>query len=148
MKIAEIDIPTQARNQPSEADEQLMPATRLLATAGIDQTEAAQLILELSLKACQEWTLDESSVIAIHQLLDELKPQTPIQGMLAGQLIATFLKGMTLMKPSSQKTVQPDRNLDLAIKFQRLHLAQIEAFHKLQGKGQQHIVTERISRTQ
>lgn len=76
-----------------------------------------------------------------------LDPKDPLEGMLAGQMVAAHNLAMTF---ASRATSSGDPsgislNVDRATKMMRTFTAQIEALNRYRGKGQQRVVVEHVT---
>lgn len=79
--------------------------------------------------------------------LSALEPQCYLETMLIGQMLqvnAAASKCMITAFTCGQHTTAKELNANLAIKFQRTFVAQIEALQKLRGKGGQKVTVEHV----
>lgn len=125
-----------AGRHPSEADEALFDARLALTTGCTDPRaqEAALTHLSRVLNANGHDVADSANMGAA--LLRELAPETPLQGLLASQMVATHAAAMTMLTravTSTQPSDLVDRITTRAVRLQRLFLEQIAALAKLQG---------------
>ena len=71
-------------------------------------------------------------------LLTELRPETPVEGLLAAQMIATHHAAMTMLERATitdQPTEIVDRCVTRAVRLQRVFLEQTAALAKLRGQS-------------
>jgi len=76
-----------------------------------------------------------------------LQPQSFLETLLISQMIQvsnTASKCMTLAFQEGQTTYGKELNANLAVKFHRTFVAQIEALQKLRGKGGQKVTVEHV----
>jgi hypothetical protein len=81
-------------------------------------------------------------------LLYEIGPKTPLEGMLAVQMIGIHYLTTEMMNRAAynEQTIDGvDRNVNRVAKLSRLFVAQLEVFQKLQGKGQQTVRVEHVT---
>jgi hypothetical protein len=81
------------------------------------------------------------------QQLDELKPQSYLEAMLISQMIQVSNAAGNCMNRAFHKDqtfAGKELNANLAIKFHRTFVAQIEALQKLRGKGGQKVTVEHV----
>lgn len=109
---------------------------RLGPETGTDSDYLSQAILEQILQACLVEGLDrEMATHALFDLLEDLKPRSILESMLAGQLAASHFLGMKQLASAAKSehlNVQ-QTHLQLGSKLQRTFLAQIDALMKLRG---------------
>jgi hypothetical protein len=89
---------------------------------------------------------DECMNMALQQIA-ALKPQSYLEAMLTSQMIqvnAAVVKCMGLAFMEGQTFAGKEMNANLAIKLQRVFVAQAEALQKLRGKGQQTMRIEHV----
>jgi len=89
---------------------------------------------------------DVSLTMAL-QLLSGFQPQNQLETMLLGQMIQVNTAAATCMANAfdeGQTIAGKELNANLAIKFQRTFVAQIEALQKLRGKGGQKVTVEHV----
>lgn len=114
-----------------------------------DHEEAALVILE---RACQghvdrNGPAPESRMDTVLQQIAELKPESYLESMLISQMIQVYgATGICLERVflEGQGFKPKELYANLAIKFQRTFVAQIEALQKLRGKGGQHVTVEHV----
>lgn len=114
-----------------------------------DYQEAALIIIE---RACQghvdrHGTEAELRMNTVLQQFAELKPQNYLESMLISQMIqvnGTAGKCMERAFLDGQGFNVRDQFANLAIKFHRTFVAQIEALQKLRGKGGQKVTVEHV----
>lgn len=83
---------------------------------------------------------------ALHQFSD-LKPESCLESMLLAQMVQVSNAAGNCMERAfleGQTFAAKEMNANLAIKFQRTFVAQIEALQKLRGKGGQKVTVEHI----
>jgi hypothetical protein len=81
-------------------------------------------------------------------LLYEINPKTPLEGMLAVQMVGMHYLTTEMMNRAAhpdQSIDGVDRNVNRVTKLSRLFVAQIEVLQKLQGKGQQTVRVEHVT---
>lgn len=112
----------------------------------IDHIEAAIVAISSAATGMQSNDPDASVNLALQQL-SGLQPQNHLETLLIGQMIqvntaASRCMGLALLE--GQTFAGKELNANLAIKFQRTFVAQIEALQKLRGKGGQKVTVEHI----
>lgn len=81
-------------------------------------------------------------------LLEGIKPEDEIEGMLAAQMVATHSAAMECLRRAMIPTLSligRDQNLKHATKLLSIYSRQIETLDKHRGKGQQKITVEHVS---
>lgn len=114
-----------------------------------DHQEAALVIIE---RACQghvdrHGPAAELRMNTVLQQFAELKPQSYLESMLISQMIqVNGVAGRCMERAflDGQGFNVRDQYANLAIKFQRTFVAQIEALQKLRGKGGQKVTVEHV----
>ena len=114
-----------------------------------DHIEAALVIIE---HACnghvdRNSPAPEGRMNTVLQQLAELKPQSYLESMLINQMIQVNGAAGKCMERAfleGQGFKIKELNANLAIKFQRTFVAQIEALQKLRGKGGQRVTVEHV----
>ena len=89
---------------------------------------------------------DASLNLALAQLAT-LQPQDHLETLLIAQMIqvnTAASKCMSLAFSEGQTFAGKELNANLAVKFQRTFVAQIEALQKLRGKGGQKMIVEHV----
>lgn len=114
-----------------------------------DHEEAALIIIE---RACQghielNGSTPDVRMDTVLQQIAELKPESYLESLLISQIIqvngaAGMCMGRAFLDGQGFKVKELYANL--AIKFQRTFVAQIEALQKLRGKGGQHVTVEHV----
>lgn len=114
---------------------------------GTDSHALAELITDQVLRACLVPGHDRGTLNqAVLDFLDELRPANPLQGMLAGQIVACHFLALSQMGKAAQA---PDlksqaAHLQLATKLQRTFNTQLETWMKLRGQQQQKVLVEHV----
>ncbi len=78
----------------------------------------------------------------------DLDPQTPLESMLASQMVAINDSIGALMRNAmfeGQNILGRESNINIATKLQRTFLQQIDAYQKLKGKGQQTVTVKHVT---
>jgi hypothetical protein len=81
-------------------------------------------------------------------MLDEIKPQDTLEGMLAAQMVATHKAAMECLRRAmlgDQSVGGRDLNLKHATKLLAIYTRQLETLDKHRGKGQQKMTIEHIN---
>ncbi len=81
-------------------------------------------------------------------MLEGIKPQGEIEGLLAAQMVATHSAAMECLRRSmiqGQSFEGRDQNLKHAAKLMSIYTRQLEVLDKHRGKGQQKITVEHIN---
>lgn len=89
----------------------------------------------------------DTSINLVMQQFSALQPQSYLETMLIAQMIQVSnaaSKCMGLVFVDGQTTYGKELNANLATKFQRTFIAQIEALQKLRGKGGQKVTVEHV----
>lgn len=121
-------------------------------TCNLLKTDHEDAVFKVLVAASQGTTVKDDSMMGdclnkILQQFSELKPESYLESMLLAQMIQVsnavgncleraFLVGQTF--------AAKEMNANLAIKFQRTFIAQIEALQKLRGKGGQKVTVEHV----
>ena len=82
------------------------------------------------------------------KLLQQIKPQNELEGMLVTQIIAVHEATVECLQEARLPLQTPagrDTNLKHAFKFMGLFTKQLEALDRLRGKGQQKMTVERVN---
>jgi hypothetical protein len=95
---------------------------------------------------------DNPKIAALHlnktlQQFSELKPESYLESMLIAQMIQVSNAAGNCMGRvfhEKQTLIGKELNANLAIKFHRTFVAQIEALQKLRGKGGQKVTVEHV----
>lgn len=114
-----------------------------------DHKEAALIIVE---RACQghvdcNGPVAELRMNTVLQQFSELKPQSYLESMLISQMLQVNGAAGKCMERAfldGQGFKVKELHANLAIKFQRTFVAQIEALQKLRGKGGQKVTVEHV----
>jgi len=128
------------------ATEQMDEACSLLKT---DHEEAA---IRIMAAAIQGTAIGDDSNLAFClnaalQQFSDLKPESYLEAMLIAQMIQVSNAAGKCMERAfldGQTVTAKDMNANLAIKFQRTFVAQIEVLQKLRGKGGQKVTVEHV----
>ncbi len=84
---------------------------------------------------------------AAFAMLEGIKPQGEIEGLLAAQMVAAHNAAMDCLRRAMREG-QPfairDQNLKHAAKFMSMYVRQIETLDKHRGKGQQKVTVEHV----
>ena len=86
-----------------------------------------------------------NSVIA---MMEGIKPEGEVEGMLAAQMVATHSAAMECLKRAmfdGQSFAGRDLNLKHAAKFLSIYTRQVEVLDKHRGKGQQKVTVEYVN---
>ena len=81
-------------------------------------------------------------------MLEGIKPQDEIEGMLAAQMVATHSAAMECLRRAmiqNQPALGREQNLKHAAKLLSIYSRQIETLDKHRGKGQQKITVEHVT---
>jgi hypothetical protein len=84
---------------------------------------------------------------AILAFLVGVKPDDPVEGMMAAQLFASHTAAMECYRRAmlpNQSTEGRESNLAMAAKLTRANASQVEALTKHRGKGQQKVTVEHV----
>ena len=98
-----------------------------------------------------EWKTNEQKLQAAkvaYEALQEIAPRSELEGMLAGQMIASHNAAMECLRRAmmeSQTFEGRDLNLKHATKLMGLYERQLAALDKHRGKGQQRITVEHVT---
>lgn len=90
----------------------------------------------------------EHEITTAIALLGGLKPEDELEGMLAGQMIATHTAAMECLKRSmlpNQTIEGRDMNLRHAGKLLNTYVRQVEVLDKHRGKGQQQVTVKYVN---
>lgn len=89
---------------------------------------------------------DRIMVAALNGMMG-VKPQDEIEGMLAGQMVATHSAAMRCLRSlkNAEMIPQQDSNGNLANKLLRTYAMQLEALQRYRGKGQQKMTVEHVT---
>ena len=90
-------------------------------------------------------------VDTVHTLLEELRPATALEAMLAAQMVGCHFITMHEMRHAVCPRVNDDRqqlHLQMAIKMQRTFVSQVEALLKLKGASHQRVLVEHVHRNE
>ncbi len=111
-----------------------------------DHIEAASVAIAHAAAGMNIENPDQILNLALQQM-DSLKPQSHLESMLIGQMMQVneaVAKCMTLAFLKEQTFAGKELNANLAIKFHRTFVSQIEALQKLRGKGGQKVTVEHV----
>ena len=98
-----------------------------------------------------EWKTKEQKLqaaMAAYDALKEIAPRDELEGMLAGQMVATHNAAMECLRRAmkeGQTFEGRDQNLKHATKLMGLYERQLAALDKHRGKGQQRITVEHVT---
>ena len=111
-----------------------------------------ELLDQVNASLCMpEWKTSEQklqAVVAAYEALQEIAPRSELEGMLAGQMIASHNAAMECLRRAmmeSQTFEGRDLNLKHATKLMGLYERQLAALDKHRGKGQQRITVEHVT---
>lgn len=148
------DREQRARQLPTFKGNELLCTPELLENTcdllKVDHQGAALDVIAQALKgkdADNTSTPDHCKNIALQQLA-ELKPESYLESMLLAQMVQVSNAAGKCMERAflleGQTIPAKEMNANLAIKFQRTFVAQIEALQKLRGKGGQKVTVEHV----
>ncbi len=132
----------------------MMPATidgtrlacELYQTTGFNDMDGAALLFQQLLNANQA-SAQESKANGLMAFVEGIAPQSPLEGLLAGQMATAHNMAMEFSRRATvegQSVEAVDRNINRATKLMRTFTAQIEALQKLRNKGQQKITVQHV----
>jgi hypothetical protein len=81
-------------------------------------------------------------------MLEGIRPQGEIEGLLAAQMVATHSAAMECLRramPEGQTLISRDQNLKHAAKLLSIYARQVEVLDKHRGKGQQKVTVEYVN---
>lgn len=111
-----------------------------------------ELLDQVNASLCMpEWKTSEQklqAVVAAYEALQEIAPRSELEGMLAGQMIASHNAAMECLRRAmmeSQTFEGRYLNLKHATKLMGLYERQLAALDKHRGKGQQRITVEHVT---
>ncbi len=93
-------------------------------------------------------TRSEKDIGQIFSEIRDLDPQSPLESMLASQIVAVNDSIGTLMRNAmfeGQNILGREANVNLATKLQRTFLQQVDVYQKLKGKGQQTVTVKHVT---
>lgn len=119
---------------------------RLFETTGAENPNTALHLIN-QLRAILPSKLDIQSLNAASDLMNSIRPQDPMEGMLSAQLVACHTMAMSFAQKAMEMN-QPDKavesHLNRSTKLMRLFSQHMETLHKLRNKGQQTIQVQHI----
>lgn len=116
------------------------------------KTNHEEVVLNIIAKSLLGTSVSDSQKLDDHldlilQQFSELKPESYLESMLLAQIIQVSTAAGNCMERAFHKDqtfVAKEMYANLAIKFQRTFVAQIEALQKLRGKGGQKVTVEHV----
>ena len=120
---------------------------RICSLLKIDHRQTAAMVMSTTASVGILAKAPDFSLDWVLQQFAALKPQSYIETMLIAQMIQVSNAAsvcMTRAFQEGQTTYGKELNANLAIKFQRTFIAQIEALQRLRGKGGQKVTVEHV----
>ncbi len=138
----------------SDTDDSLKPVDQppgmwsimAMQATGAADSDAAELLLWQGMKT-QPYGENLTSVNGSLALLQGIKPQDELEGMLATQMVAVHNMAMNYAKRAMGKDLmmeQADRYVNRATKLMNVFNRQVEALQKYRTKGQQKITVQHV----
>jgi hypothetical protein len=147
--------PVKFKEIETEAGKQIVNATddgidsvcRFYETTGFTDKDGCDRLLTqvASVQANSQNVWDINSTLA---MLNGIQPQDPLEGMLAGQMVAVHNMAMEYARRAMDKTStnfdHNDRYINRTSKLMNLFTRQMEALQKYRTKGQQRITVQHV----
>jgi len=123
-------------------------ALKLYATFGSSDADALDLFASQIVSIVASGDQDRAKALnSVTPLLQAINPTNEVESMLAVQMIGTHVMAMQMMKRAvlSDQTVEGvNFNVNRVTKLSRTFIAQLEAFNKHRGKGQQKMTVKHV----
>lgn len=106
----------------------------------------AKDIVERSAFAIPTYNKDKQ-IQVLCELLQEMKPQNPIEGMLCAQAAVLHFQGMQCLGSAKEAEwrLHIESNFNLAVKLLRLQHETLETLMKYRRKGEQRVVVQHVN---
>lgn len=143
--------PNKAADKKKRALEVTLEGLRKAAGSDSDDVQIELLEQVMATIWQPKWKSDEDKVRAAQAAYDALKriaPRSELEGMLAGQMIATHNAAMECLRRAmieGQSLESRDQNLKHAVRLMGLYERQLAALDKHRGKGRQKITVEHVN---
>lgn len=115
---------------------------KITGTANLQSSQLIQHMLNICLQG--KLGNEEFAANSVIQMLYELDPKDPIEGMLCAQIVALYVKGMRYLSSSenSQTATQDQHYSNNAIKLLRLQQETIEKLMRYRRGGEQKVTVK------
>lgn len=109
---------------------------------GMEQDTSGNWLME-QVAACSTQAEHRAGALAV---LEELAPSTPLEGMLATQMVSCHLQAMEQLRKAARSSTpeQADRHLRHAQQLQRLFLSQVDGLERLRSQRTQQVLVEHV----
>lgn len=109
---------------------------------GMEQDTSGNWLME-QVAACSTQAEHRAGALAV---LQELAPSTPLEGMLATQMVSCHLQAMEQLRKAARSSTpeQAERHLRHAQQLQKLFLSQVDGLERLRGRRHQQVRVEHV----